>query len=563
MKKPVYSTSFELGKHQTLVKKRLADWADQKLIQRLWRKDHTLWSVEPVAELVDRLGWLTLPEEGSEVLNNLVSFAEKVRSDDFTYVVLLGMGGSSLAPEVFSRCFGHSPGYPELIILDSTHPEAVLSLENHLPLSNTLFCVSSKSGTTLETLSLFRYFWKRVDELSDYPGRQFLAITDPGSSLVRLANEREFRAVFAAPPDVGGRYSALTVFGLIPAALIGVDVHTLIDRAMSAAENFLYSGSNTDPAGLVLGATLGELFAERNKITLMTTPSLESFSDWVEQLVAESTGKDKKGILPVVNEPLVPAGEYSRDRLFVGLFLEEENGGELERLFDELSGLGHPVVRIYLKDKYDLGREFFHWEVAVATAGAALGINPFDQPDVHLAKDFTKKIMEIPETFRVDPKTTETDDTAAHEVFKISDPESLSAAIGDWASQAEAGDYVSLQAFLQPTPEVTEALQRIRKTLLDNTKLATTLGFGPRFLHSTGQLHKGGPNNGLFLQLVDDPREDCDIPETDLTFGQVIRAQANGDYLALCERKRRVLCINLQADAIDGLEQLQKLISDL
>ena len=561
MKKPTDRTSFELGQHQIRVKKRLADWADQKLIQRLWCKDHTLWSAEPVAELVDRLGWLTLPEAGPEFLDSLVSFAEKGRLDGFSHVVLLGMGGSSLAPEVFARCLGNSPGYPELTILDSTHPESVLSLANHLPLSNTLFCVSSKSGTTLETLSLFRYFWKRVDQLSDNPGRQFLAITDPGSSLERLANDREFRAVFAAPPDVGGRYSALTVFGLVPAALIGVDVHTLIDRARSAAENFLYSGRAADPAGLVLGATLSELFAERNKITMMTTPSLESFSDWVEQLVAESTGKDKKGILPVVNEPLVPPGEYSRDRLFIGLFLEEDNGSELERLFDELSGLGHPVVRIYLKDKYDLGREFFHWEVAVATAGAALGINPFDQPDVQLAKDFTKKIMETPETSRVDPRITETDDTAAHEIFKISDPESLSVALGDWASRAEAGDYVALQAFLQPGPEVTEALQRIRKTLLDKTKLATTLGYGPRFLHSTGQLHKGGPNNGLFLQLVDNPRIDCDIPETDLTFGQLIRAQANGDYLALCDRKRHILRINLQDPVLKGLQKLEELMS--
>jgi transaldolase/glucose-6-phosphate isomerase len=552
--------SFELCEYKTRVDDRLASWADQKLIQRLWRKDYTLWSAEPVVELADRLGWLILPKVEREVLDDLVVFAEKVRSDGITHVVLLGMGGSSLASEVFAKCFGSSPGYPELNVLDSTHPEAVRSLEDRLPLSNTLFCVSSKSGTTLETLSLFRYFWSRANQLSEEPGKHFVAITDLGSSLESLAKERGFRAIFAAPPDVGGRYSALTVFGLVPAALIGVDIHKLIERARNASENSVFSGLEADSEGIVLGATLGELSADRNKITLMTTPSLNSFSDWVEQLVAESTGKDGKGILPVVNEPIGFAEDYSKDRLFVGLFLDDENDGGLERLFDELSGLGHPIVRIHLEDMYDLGQEFFHWEVAVASAGAVMGINPFDQPDVQLAKAFTKKIMGDLEISEVENEITETPDAENLEALEISDHESLSAALESWISQAQAGDYVALQAFLQPSPAATEALQRVRKMLLDRTRLSTTLGFGPRFLHSTGQLHKGGPNTGLFIQLVDDPRNDCNVPETDLTFGQVIRAQAHGDYLALRKRKRRILRVNLQADAVNGLKQLQKLI---
>lgn len=552
--------SFELCEYKTRVDDRLASWADQKLIQRLWRKDYTLWSAEPVVELADRLGWLILPKVEREVLDDLVVFAEKVRSDGITHVVLLGMGGSSLASEVFAKCFGSSPGYPELNVLDSTHPEAVRSLEDRLPLSNTLFCVSSKSGTTLETLSLFRYFWSRANQLSEEPGKHFVAITDLGSSLESLAKERGFRAIFAAPPDVGGRYSALTVFGLVPAALIGVDIHKLIERARNASENSVFSGLEADSEGIVLGATLGELSADRNKITLMTTPSLNSFSDWVEQLVAESTGKDGKGILPVVNEPIGFAEDYSKDRLFVGLFLDGENDGGLERLFDELSGLGHPIVRIHLEDMYDLGQEFFHWEVAVASAGAVMGINPFDQPDVQLAKAFTKKIMGDLEISEVENEITETPDAENLEALEISDHESLSAVLESWISQAQAGDYVALQAFLQPSPAATEALQRVRKMLLDRTRLSTTLGFGPRFLHSTGQLHKGGPNTGLFIQLVDDPRNDCNVPETDLTFGQVIRAQAHGDYLALRKRKRRILRVNLQADAVNGLKQLQKLI---
>jgi transaldolase/glucose-6-phosphate isomerase len=472
------------------------------------------------------------------------------------------MGGSSLAPEIFAKCFGCSPGYPELNILDSTHPEAILSLADHLPLSNTLFCVSSKSGSTLETLSLFRYFWSRMNQLKKNPGNHFMAITDPGSSLESLAEERKFRAVFTAPPDVGGRYSALTEFGLVPAALIGVDIQRILESAREAAETYAKPGSKQGPVGMVLGAILGEFYAERNKITLITTPSLISFSDWLEQLIAESTGKDGLGILPVVNEPLILAHEYGKDRLFIGLFLEGENREQIESLFDKLSDLGHPVVRIYLKDKYDLGWEFFHWEVAVATAGAAMGINPFDQPDVQLAKDFTKRIMENPEISKIEDEVTQTGGAVAHDVFEISEQGSLSAAIETWVSLAKAGDYLGLQAFLQPSPAIAIALQRIRKTLLIRTKLSTTLGFGPRFLHSTGQLHKGGSNNGLFLQLVDDPQKNCAIPETELTFGHVIRSQAYGDYLALCDRKRRILRVGVQDNAISGLEKLEKLISD-
>jgi len=560
MKNHTDRTSFELGEHKTRVENRLAIWADQNFVERLWRKDHTLWSAEPVAELVDRLGWLILPEVEREVLDDVARFAEKVRSGGFTHVVLLGMGGSSLAPEVFSRCFRSSPGYPELMVLDSTHPEAVHSFEERLPLSNTLVCVSSKSGTTLETLSLFRYFWSSVKQLNEKPGKHFVAITDPGSSLESLALEREFRAVFSAPTDVGGRYSALTVFGLVPAALIGVDIHKLLERARNAAEKSTFLSSEEVPAGIILGATLGELSREKNKVTLMTTPSLNSFSDWVEQLVAESTGKDGKGILPVVNEPFGLAEEYSDDRLFVGLFLDSEKDGGLKRLFDELSDLGHPVVRIYLEDMYDLGREFFLWEVAVALAGAEMGINPFDQPDVQMAKDFTKRIIGSPRISEIASLNSEMLDTESHETLDISDHESISTALESWLSQAQAGDYLAIQAFLKASSEATDALQRIRKALLDRIQLATTLGFGPRFLHSTGQLHKGGPNTGFFIQLVDEPGKNCMVPETDLTFGQIIHAQAYGDYLALLERKRHILRINLQDDAVDGLDLLQKLI---
>jgi transaldolase/glucose-6-phosphate isomerase len=560
MANPIEPISFELGEYRSRVDDRLSFWKEQKFLQRLWDNDHTLWSEEPVAELTDRLGWLILPDTEQKVLDGVAAFAEKVKFDGLSHVVLLGMGGSSLAPEVFARCFGSSLGYPELTVFDSTHPAAVRSLKERLTLSKTLFCVSSKSGTTLETLSLFRYFWSQTKKISEDPGNHFVAITDSGSSLESLANDRGFRAIFTAPPDVGGRYSALTVFGLVPAALIGVDIHKLLSRARICAENPKSSDVIEDFAGIVLGATLGELSIDRNKITLMTSSSLNSFSAWVEQLVAESTGKEGKGIIPVVNEPIGLAEKMSSDRLFIGIFLDAEKDGALEKTLDELSDLGHPVIRIRLRDMYDLGQAFFHWEIAVASAGAVMGINPFDQPDVQLAKDFTKKIMGAAGASDVETGTTDTREINSHEGIEISDHESLAAALEGWLSQADAGDYIAVQAFLPPDPEITEALQRIRKTLLDRTQLATTLGFGPRFLHSTGQLHKGGPNTGLFLQLVDDPKESCEIPDAHLSFGQIIQAQANGDYLALLERKRRILRIDLQDNVIEGLDLLENLV---
>jgi transaldolase/glucose-6-phosphate isomerase len=542
---------FDLGEYRARVDERLDKWTEEKFIQRLWDKDHTLWSSEPVPELTDRLGWLVLPEVGSEILDSLAAFAQEVRKDSITHVVLLGMGGSSLAPEVFTKCFGNSPEYPELTVLDSSHPAAVQMVEERLSLSHTLFIVSSKSGTTLETLSLFRHFWKKLCQVDTHPGKNFVAITDPGSPLEQLAKERGFRVIFLAPPDVGGRYSALTVFGLVPAALIGVDVHRLIERSRSAAETCRFPRSKKNAEALILGAILGELSSGRNKITLMTDPSLSSFSDWAEQLIAESTGKAGKGIIPVVNEPMEPAEYYSDDRLFIGLFLEDKESNKIEEFFSELSVLGHPVIRIHLEDIYDLGQEFFLWEIAVASAGAVMGINPFNQPDVQLAKDFTKKIMEgekISEKGKESAKTLD-----------VSDHDFLATALEDWTSQAQPGDYIALQAFLPPTSAIADALQILRKKILDRMHLATTLGYGPRFLHSTGQLHKGGPNNGLFLQLVDDPRNDLVVPEPDLTFSQIVRAQAIGDYHALIERQRRVLRVDLQKDVITGLESLQRL----
>jgi len=550
--------SFNVGRYGNQIGARLTTWAQQDFLLRLWNKDHTLWSPDPVPELTDRLGWLMLPERMMGNLDEIFQFADEMKSARTSRVVLLGMGGSSLAPEVFARSFGSAPGYPELIVLDSTHPEAVISVRERLDLESTFFLVSSKSGTTLETISLYRYFWQEVKYTTNEPGKHFAAITDPGSPLAKLAVDRKFRAVFEAPVDVGGRFSAFSVFGLVPAALIGVDVHCLLDRAMRSVDDSSPGTLQVEPAPLVLGALLGELAEDRNKVTFLTSPTLSSFSDWAEQLMAESTGKEGKGILPIVNEPPLAASSYGSDRLFVGLFLEGETDPELEDLFRDIKAFGHPTVRINLADRYDLGQEFFRWEVAVAAACSVMGINPFNQPDVQLSKNFTRRVMggnsegvkELKEPRSGRPITLSTVNS-----------ERLAQELKKWIGQVKPGDYIALQAYLAPVSEVENALQRIRLALLERTHQATTLGYGPRYLHSTGQLHKGGPNSGCFLQLVDNSKDGIHVPETDYTFDTIIRAQGFGDYQALTERNRRALRVNLGENIPKGLEILRKLVS--
>jgi len=545
-----------LGEYKSQVKERLTSWKEHKFSRRLWARDHTLWFPESQPEITDRLGWVEVPEMMLEKLDDLKSFAQGVKEEGISYVVLLGMGGSSLAPEVFQKTFGNAPDYPELFVLDSTHPSVVGSMEEKIGLTRTLFLVSSKSGTTLETLSLFRYFWSQMSSLTDKPGHHFVAITDPGTPFMKLAKERDFRQVFQANPDVGGRYSAFTDFGLVPAALIGMDIQRLIDRARIASENAAFCVSEDKTSSLILGAALGELAKSRDKLTFLTSPSLEFFPDWLEQLIAESTGKDGKGIIPVVSEPQVSIEEYGEDRFFVGLSLETDNGRELEKQMKAFEEAGHPTVLIKLKEKYDLAQEIFRWEVAIASAGSVLGIHPFNQPDVQLAKDLAREAMEK----RQEP---ERESVSPVETFSIEEPEVLTGALKNWIAQAQSGDYFALQAYLSPNADTTRALQKIRYGLLKHKQLATTLGYGPRFLHSTGQLHKGGPNIGLFLQLVDEPSVNLSIPETDYSFNTLIKAQALGDYQALKQRGRRVLRIDLMSDVRGGLDRLLHLIENL
>lgn len=542
-------TKFDLGKYQAAVDRRLAEWTRQDLVSRIWRKDPSVWSSDPgTKELADRLGWLDSPALMRERCADITAFAAQVKSEGCRYVVLLGMGGSSLAPAVFQDTFGNSPGFPELIVLDSTHPSAIRTVRSKIDPLKTFFLVSSKSGTTLETLTLFDYFWDQVSRETDEPGRHFGAITDPGTPLEETAGRRRFRRVFSAPADVGGRYSALTVFGLVPAALIGIDVARMLDKAQQMAEDCRAGDAAQNP-GIVLGAVLGEqAHAGRDKITFVTDPALAAFPLWLEQLIAESTGKDGKGLIPVAGETPAAPESYGADRAFVVLATAKPGSGRDEAL-DRLQKAGFPVLRIVLEELADLGSEFFRWELAVAAAGAAMGLHPFDQPDVQLAKDLARKAMESR-----DPSGT------GAGCLSLARKDELAAALDGWIRAWRPGDYVAIQAYLEPGAAVNAGIDRLRNRLRTKGQAAITTGYGPRFLHSTGQLHKGGPAGGTFLQLVDQPAEDIDVPERGYTFGTLIRAQAEGDYRALQSRSRRVIRIDLGSDPTAALAQLSSLV---
>lgn len=548
-----------MGATRASVDARLAEWRAAGLGRRLWAKDPTVWFEEPVAEIADRLGWLDLPGAMAGQIEGIERFADQVCAEGTRHVVLLGMGGSSLAPEVFAAALGGGAHYPELIVLDSTHPKAVLDVERRIDIARTLFLVSSKSGTTLETLSLFRTFWQRAGQSGSGPGRRFAAITDAGSPLADLAAGRGFRNTFLAPPDVGGRYSALSVFGLVPAALAGMDIRRLLAGAQAMAEACGPGVAETENPALVLGAAVAELARSgRDKLTFLTSPALNALPAWIEQLIAESIGKDGVGIVPVAGEAPGGVEVYGDDRFFVSIrFAGDETGEADETVLSALSAAGHPLARIELSDVTGLAQEMFRWQLAVAAAAAALGVHPFDQPDVEIAKEFARKVMALARQGEEAPGEDAADTVGAD------DPEALMQALSAWTGGARPGDYVALQAYLAPTEETTKALTDIRLALRDRLTLAVTLGFGPRFLHSTGQLHKGGPDSGLFLQLVDVPDDDIAIPETNYGFAALIGAQALGDLGALEQRGRRVLRVDLGNDTASGLAVLAKALGQL
>ena len=559
--------SAALGQYRQRVEERLRSLEKEGFARRLWAKDATLWKSGEAEQraIENRLGWLGAAGSMLEHSDALRSFAAEVKEAGLRQAVLLGMGGSSLAPEVFQRTFGPAPGNPDLIVLDTTDPTAILAVERDLDLARTLFIVSSKSGTTTETSSLYHYFFEKVRaHKGPRAGENFVAITDPGTPLERLAGENGFRRCFLNAADIGGRYSALSYFGLVPAAVLGIDVKRLLDRAEALAQASA-SREPSDNPGVWLGAILGELAkAGRDKVTLVPSPALAAFGAWVEQLLAESTGKEGRGLIPVDREPLGEPAVYGDDRLFVLLHLDGQADGLDEKL-RALEAAGHPVVRLQLTDSYDLGREFFRWEVATATAGAVLKVNPFDEPNVRESKDNTTRLLKegVPTSQPVlekDGLALYCDEETATALGKTAADGSLGALLTSHFRRARPGDYLALMAYLPPWPEHDDILQAIRLRLRDGLHLATTLGYGPRFLHSTGQLHKGGPDKAVFVQLTVDDPEEVAIPGEAYGFSALKQAQALGDLTSLQTRGRRIVRIHLGRDVAAGLRRLKALL---
>ena len=540
--------SAALGKYQGDFESTLKDLDKQKVVSRMWKKDPTVWKDDPEHEKIIRnaLGWLKVAETMQPHVAELVAFAEEIRKAEFEYAVVLGMGGSSLCPEVLGRTFGKKDGYPQLYVLDSTVPTAIRHLEQKINVGKTLFIVSSKSGDTTEPQMFQRYFYDRVKRVKgDTAGENFVAVTDPGTQLTKDAAHHRFRRVFLNMPDIGGRYSALSYFGMVPFAVMGGDVKTFLEHALQAQHACAGPvGINENP-GARLGAILGSLAkAGRNKLTFVTPAPLDSLGLWIEQLIAESTGKEGKGIVPVAGEPLGSPDVYGDDRVFAFIHTQSSKTGDIDAKLAALEAAGHPVLRHTLHDPLDLGEEFFLWEFATAIAGALLGIDAFDQPNVQESKDNTKRLLG---EYVQNGSLTQQKLIIAEESMRVFGDEatrdllrrggsSMQQIIAAHLSRIKPGDYFALTQYIEELNNYEGLLQQIRIAVRDEKKVATTSGYGPRFLHSTGQLHKGGPDSGVFVQITSEDINDIEIPGEKFTFGVLKQAQALGDFESLAAR---------------------------
>jgi transaldolase / glucose-6-phosphate isomerase len=534
-----------------------------RVVERILLRDYALWKPEPKG-IADRLGWLNSPLEMRLQLAGIEEFVNAVRADGYTFALLMGMGGASLAPEVFRRIFGRADGFLDLAVIDSTDPGAVLARAESLDLQRTLFIVSSKSGGTVETISFLKYFYNlaALKLGAEEAGRHFVSITDADSLLCEIAAAHGFRHCFLNDPTVGGRYSALSLVGLVPGALIGMDMEGFAGRAAVAAEGeFAMRDAAGEESGAFLGALLGGLAMRgRDKLTFLFSPEIAPFGDWVEQLIAESTGKEGKGILPIVGEPLAPPSAYGGDRVFVAVRVGEDRTGETE--LGLLAHAGHPVIEVGMVDLLDLGAQCFFWEMATAVAGWRLAINPFDQPDVEAAKTAARRMIAVYRETGTIPPEIPSLVVPGISVYGAVAPCAPGTALSDFLGQAVPGAYAAIQAYLRPCSETGAALEAFRLRLRERFGLPVTLGYGPRFLHSTGQLHKGDAGRGLFIQLTaDDPRDapipdEIGCPDSSLTFGVLKAAQVCGDRQALIDAGRRVIRFHLHGDPVGGIKRL-------
>jgi len=553
---------------QNDVQAALEDWRKEGKVRRLWTADASLWTE---ADEANWLGWLDIVEKQMKGIAHLQDFADDVKRSGFQDVLLLGMGGSSLGPEVVAETFSAKPGFPNLHVLDSTDPAQIRHFEARIDPARTLFLVSSKSGSTLEPNIFKQYFYERAKQAvgaNEAPNR-FAAITDPGSSLEKAALTQGFRSVFPGLPSIGGRYSVLSDFGMVPAAAIGIDIRAFLGSTAEMVRSCAASAPPLENPGIILGAILGTCQRHgRDKVTILASQGIADFGAWLEQLLAESTGKLGKGIVPVDGEPLGAPAVYGNDRLFAYLRLAADRHEEQERGVAALEAAGHPVVRITVHDRMQLGQEFFRWEMATAVAGSIIGINPFDQPDVETAKIKTRELTEAFEKAGALPEERAFFEGEGIKLF--ADPRneatlkpqatSLTGALKAHLGRIGQGDYAALLAYIERSKAHIDIVQRIRRTIRDRTQAATCVGFGPRFQHSTGQAYKGGPNSGVFLQITCDDPEDLPVPGQSYTFGIVKAAQARGDFDVVAERGRRALRAHITGDLDKGLETLSRAV---
>jgi transaldolase / glucose-6-phosphate isomerase len=553
------------------VKATLEDWKANNKVQRLWARDASLWTNTDEGKW---LGWLGIVEEQLAKRKSFQQIAEEIRTAGFAHAVLLGMGGSSLCVEVLKLTFGKISGYPEFLVLDSTDPAQIKALDSKLDLAKTIFIVSSKSGSTLEPNIFKQYFYERVKQVvgAAGAGKHFIAVTDPGSNMQKVAEASGFRHVFFGLPSIGGRYSALSDFGAIPGAIQGIDVGKLFD----STEKMVHACGASVPAdhnpGVILGATLGTLAKSgRDKLTIFPSPGISDLGAWLEQLIAESTGKQGHGIIPVDRERIGSPDVYGDDRVFVYLRLETAPDPKQDAAVAALESAGQPVIHIAVPEIYDLGQEFFRWEIATAVAGSVIGINTFNQPDVEASKIETRKLTDAYEkSGSLPPESPVLQDGGIKLFTDEKNAAALKQAAGNDATlggylrahlnRLRAGDYFAVLGYIQMNDAHESQLQAIRHAVRDKRRVATCLGFGPRFLHSTGQAYKGGPNSGVFLQITCDDAADLPVPGQTYTFGIVKAAQARGDFQVLAERNRRALRVHLGADVAAGLAKLRQAI---
>lgn len=562
--------SCSLGSYRDIVMKELAELRKKEFVGRLWRKDASLWTG---ADESSWLGWLDIVAEQLQKTDEFASIAKTVKDAGFKSAVLLGMGGSSLCVEVMRTTFGDRAGHPKMFVLDSVVPAQVAGIRKQINPSETLFIVASKSGGTTEPNVLCQYFFEETrKEVGDKAGQHFIAITDPGSSMEQRAKDWKFLKICYGVASIGGRFSALSHFGMVPATVMGLDTHKILTTADTMAKDCKETDPEKNP-GVFLGAVMGVLArdAKKNKVTIITSPGVVSLGTWLEQLIAESTGKDGKGLIPVAGETTATPEEYGDDRLFVHVRIASNACDIQDRKVDVIEQSGRPVVRIELKDVYELGSEFFRWEVATATAGAIIGINAFNQPNVQESKDFTKDYLKSYEQNGSLPQNKLILEESGFKVFaddentkryvpagKTTLPELLKAFIGS----LEPGDYFATNAYIDCCEELADVIQKPRDQVKAKRRVATTVGFGPRFLHSTGQLHKGGPNAGVFLQITSDDAEDVAIPGEKYTFGVLKEAQSLGDFKALSSRQRRLIRVHLPKDVKGALTKLAEMLCE-